>query len=107
MNPHPSPSPLQKSNRSNLFYVITMDIVGFFFLILGYIALGVILIIGVSLVVEVKKTRTEIVKFIHLMNQMNTTLIHQTSKFEIMDRQLRIIGSKLVPEKYRRKSESS
>jgi len=84
-----------------------MDIVAFILLILGYIALGVILIIGFSLVVEVKKTRTEIVRFIQLMNQTNTTLIHHTSKFEIMDRQLRIIGAKLVPEKYRSKSESS
>lgn len=84
-----------------------MDIVVFILLILGYIALGVILIIGFSLVVQVKKTRTEIVRFIQLMNQMNTTLIHHTSKFEVMDRQLRIIGSKLVPEKYRSKSESS
>ncbi|MGD8972353.1 MAG: hypothetical protein PVJ56_03565, partial [Desulfobacterales bacterium] len=84
-----------------------MDIVVFIFLIFGYLALGVILIIGFSLVVEVKKTRKQIVKFIELMNQMNTTLVHHTSKFEILDRQLRIIGSKLVPEKYRSKSESS
>ena len=84
-----------------------MDIVVFIFLIFGYLALGVILIIGFSLVVEVKKTRTQIFNFIELMNQMNTTLVYQTSKFEMLDRQLRIIGSKLVPEKYRSKSESS
>ena len=81
-----------------------MDLFLFLFLIIGYVALAVIIIIGISLVLEVKKTRKTVTKLIHLVNQSNTTLIHQTSKLDIIDRQLRIIGSKLVPEKYKRRA---
>ena len=81
-----------------------MDLFLFLFLIIGYVALAVIIIIGISLVLEVKKTRNTVTKLIHLINQSNTTLIHQTSKLDIIDRQLRIIGSKLVPEKYKRRA---
>jgi len=81
-----------------------MDLVFLLFLIIGYVSMAVIIIIGFSLVLEVKKTRKTVTKLMHLINQSNTTLIHQTSKLEILDRQLRIIGSKLVPEKYKRRT---
>jgi hypothetical protein len=81
-----------------------MDLFLLLFLLIGFVALAVIIILGFSLVLEVKKTRKTVTKLIHLINQSNTTLIHQTSKLDIIDRQLRIIGSKLVPEKYKRRT---
>jgi hypothetical protein len=81
-----------------------MDVVLIFFLLIGLVGLATIFIVGFSMVVETKKTRKEIIKIGNLIKTTNTALIHQTSKLEILDRQLRIIGSTLVPEKYKRKA---
>ena len=81
-----------------------MDIFLFLFLVTGCIALALILIVGYSLVVQVKKTRKEILNLLHVFKETNTNLIQQTSKLEILDKQLRIIGSKLVPEMYKQRT---
>ena len=81
-----------------------MDVVLLFFLLIGLIGLATLFIIGFSIVVETKKTRKEIIKIGNLIKTTNTALLHQTSKLELLDRQLRIIGSTLVPEKYKRKA---
>jgi hypothetical protein len=74
------------------------------FLVVGFIAFAMFLIALSALVVEVKKIKKEIAKISFLINQTNMNLIHQTSKLEILDKQLRIIGIKLVPEKYKKKA---
>ena len=60
-----------------------MDILLFLFLVIGCTALALILIVGYSLVVQVRKTRKEIVKLLHVFKETHTNLIHQTSKLEI------------------------
>jgi hypothetical protein len=81
-----------------------MDTVLLLFLFLGFFALVMFLVALSALVIEVKKIKKEIVKISYLINQTNMNLIHQTSKLEILDKQLRIIGIKLVPERYKKKA---
>jgi hypothetical protein len=81
-----------------------MDTVLLLFLFLGFFALVMFLVALSALVIEVKTIKKEIVKISYLINQTNMNLIHQTSKLEILDKQLRIIGIKLVPERYKKKA---
>ena len=81
-----------------------MDTVLLLFLVVGFVGFVMFLIALSALVVEVKKIKKEVVKISYLINQTNMNLIHQTSKLEILDKQLRIIGIKLVPEKYKKKA---
>jgi len=52
---------------------------------------------------EVKKIRQEMVKMEFSINQMKSSLAHQTSKLEMMNKHLAIIGSKAAPEKYKKR----
>ena len=52
---------------------------------------------------EVKKIRQEMVKTEFSINQMKSSLAHQTSKFELMNKHLAIIGSKAAPERYKKR----
>ena len=51
---------------------------------------------------EVKKIRQEMVKIEFSINQMKSSLAHQTSKLEMVNKHLAIIGSKAAPEKYKK-----
>jgi hypothetical protein len=53
---------------------------------------------------EVKKIRQEMVKIELSINMMKANLAHQTSKIELMNKHLGIIGSKMAPERYKRRS---
>ena len=52
---------------------------------------------------EVKKIRQEMVKIEFSINQMKSSLAHQTSKLEMMNKHLAIMGSKAAPEKYKKR----
>ena len=53
---------------------------------------------------EVKKIRQEMVKVEFSINQMKSSLAHQTAKLEMMNKHLVIIGSKAAPERYKKRS---
>jgi len=52
---------------------------------------------------EVKKIRQEMVKIEFSINQMKSSLAHQTAKLEMMNKHLVIIGSKAAPERYKKR----
>jgi len=52
---------------------------------------------------EVKKIRQEMVKLEFSINQMKSSLAHQTLKLEMMNKHLAIIGSKAAPERYKKR----
>ena len=52
---------------------------------------------------EVKKIRQEMLKIEFSINQMKSSLAHQTSKLEMMNKHLAIIGSKAAPERYKKR----
>jgi len=52
---------------------------------------------------EVKEIRKEMVKIEFSINQINTSLLHQASKIETMNKHLGIIGLKAAPERYRKR----
>ena len=81
-----------------------MDAVLMLFLIIGTIALATIPIFSIFIFSEVKKVRKEIVKIEHIINKVNTSVLHQTSKIKILNKHLGIIGSKLAPDRYTRRS---
>ena len=53
---------------------------------------------------EVKKIRQEMLKIEFSINQMKSSLAHQTAKLEMMNKHLVIIGSKAAPERYKKRS---
>ena len=52
---------------------------------------------------ELKKIRQEMVKIEFSINQMKSSLAHQTLKLVMMNKHLAIIGSKAAPERYKKK----
>ena len=83
---------------------VFMDAVLMLFLIIGTIALATIPIFSIFIYSEVKKIRKEIVKMEFIINKVNTSILHQTSKTKILDKHLGIIGSKVAPDRYTRRS---
>lgn len=71
-------------------------------LIIGGIVLTAIPLLCFFIYTEVKKIKQEMVKIEFSINQMKSTLAHQTSKLEMMNKHLAIIGSKTAPEKYKK-----
>lgn len=80
-----------------------MDEVLILTLIIGTIALAIIPLFSIFIFSEVKKIRKEINKIEFSINQMNTSIIHQTSKIETLNKHLGVIGSKIAPEKYKKR----
>ena len=77
-------------------------------LVIGvFIGYGIILLILIFICYlyysELKKGRKEIYKIRISINQMNTSLVHQTSKIVMMNKHLAIIGSKLAPGFYKKR----
>jgi hypothetical protein len=71
-------------------------------LIICGIVLTTIPLLCFSIFSEVKKIRQEMVKIEFSINQMKSSLAHQTSKLEMMNKHLAIIGSKAAPERYKK-----
>ena len=72
-------------------------------LIICGIVLAAILLLCCFIFSEVKKIRQEMVKLEFSINQMKSSLAHQTSKLEMMNKHLAIMGSKAAPEKYKKR----
>lgn len=53
---------------------------------------------------ELKRIRQEMVKIEFSINQMKSSLAHQTSKLVTMNKHLAIIGSKAAPERYKNRT---
>ena len=80
-----------------------MDAALIMILIVGTIALATIPLFSIFIFSEVKKIGKEIVKIQFSINQMNTSLIHQTSRIDILNKHMGIIGSKVAPENYKKR----
>jgi hypothetical protein len=72
-------------------------------LIICGIVLAIIPLLCFFIFSEVKKIRREMLKIEFSINQINTSLLHQASKIETMNKHLGIIGSKAAPERYRKR----
>ena len=78
-----------------------MDVDLIWILIICGIVLTTIPLLCVFIFSELKKIRLEMVKIEFSINQMKSSLAHQTSKLEMMNKHLAIIGSKAAPERYK------
>lgn len=78
-----------------------MDVDLIWILIICGIVLTTIPLLCVFIFFELKKIRLEMVKIEFSINQMKSSLAHQTSKLEMMNKHLAIIGSKAAPERYK------
>lgn len=72
-------------------------------LIIGGAALIAIPFFSFFILSEVKKVRKEMVKIELSINQMKTSLTHQTLKIEMMNKHLGIIGSNVAPHRYKKR----
>ena len=81
-----------------------MDAVLVLIILIWSMGLAIIPVFCFFIFSEVKKIRKEMVKIEFSINQMKFSLAHQTSKNELMNKHLEIIGSKIAPERYKRRT---
>ena len=81
-----------------------MDVILVMIIIGCGILLASIPVLCLFILFELKKTRHELVKIVFAINQMKSSLAHQTLKIEMMNKHLTIIGLKAAPERYRKRS---
>ena len=81
-----------------------MDVDLIWILIICGIVLTTIPLLCFFIFSEVKKIRQEMVKIEFSINQMKSSLAHQTAKLEMMNKHLAIIGLKAAPERYEKRS---
>jgi hypothetical protein len=81
-----------------------MDVALTLILIICGIVLALIPLLCFFIFSEVKEIRKEMPKIEFSINQINTSLLHQASKIETMNKHLGIIGSKAAPERYKKRS---
>ena len=78
-----------------------MDTALFLVLAICCIELLILLFFASLVYFEVKKIRKEVGDVKYHFHQMNTTFLHHATKLSKMNKHLALIGSKLVPDKYR------
>lgn len=81
-----------------------MDVALILILIICSIVLALISLLCFFIFSEVKEIREEMNKIEFSIKLMESNLAHQTSTIELMNKHLGIIGSKMAPERYKRRT---